>query len=145
MDDEVFYNYFPTDTGPTDYGETVTLDPFVVNAGSDTGGSIEDGVTFDNDFGFDNSGAVDLSSSDETLGSWWDSFVSGISSGLNKPSTQKPATGSSGSSGGSSSSNNKTTTSTQSLISTNTGITPVVLIAMGALLLAAVYIGRTTK
>ena len=142
MDDE-FYNYFPTSTDPETV-EGVALDPFIVSEDRDDGGSIDDGVYFPTDDTFDGSGAFPLSDDDDTLGGWWDSFVSGVSSAFTpKPgTTTKPAASSSSSGKSSSTSTNKTTTNS---VFSDTGISPLVLFGMGALLLAAVYIGRNTK
>jgi hypothetical protein len=142
-----YYNYFPISEDVPDYGGIVALDPFVVSESKGEGdGSIDDGATFPNDFTFDDSGAFPISEGDETLGGWWDSFVNGVSSAISRGRTG-PSSGSS-SSGGSSSGGKSSTTSTNrtatSVIS-DTGISPLVLFGMGALLLAAVYIGRNTK
>jgi hypothetical protein len=149
MDDD-FYNYFPNDTYPDDYGSTVVLEPFVVTGTKDTGGDDgggNDDLWFDNDFQFDDSGANALSDGDETVGGWFDSLFSGVVSALNKPATNKPASGaaSSGASGGKSSSTSNTSKTSTSSVFSNTGITPALLLGVGALLLAAVWIGRNSK
>lgn len=153
-DDGGYYNYFPISDDVPDYGEIIALDPFVVTetrGGGDGDGSIDDGATFPNDFIFDDSGAFPISDGDDTLGGWWDSFVGGVASAFTgKPGAPtKPGASSGASSGGSSSggkssstSTNKTTTSS---VFSDTGISPLVLFGMGALLLAAVYVGRNTK